>query len=69
MKGSRPLGFATISPEAEVNLPLDVQDVLEESCFEVSRRSEKNRPAAGRMLAHCVLPGDRGLVEAEVTTH
>ena len=31
MKGSWPLGFATPSSEAEVNLPLDVQDVLEES--------------------------------------
>ena len=31
MNGSRPLGVATLSPEAEVNLPLDVQDVLEES--------------------------------------
>ena len=50
MKGSQPLGVATLSPEAEVNLPLDVQDVLEESMLGGARsekRSEKKR-AAGR---------------------
>ena len=46
MKGSRPLGVATLSPEAEVKLPLDVQDVLEESMLG-GPRSEKKR-AAGR---------------------
>ena len=30
-----------------------------------ARRSDR---LAGRMLAHCVLHGDRGLVEAEVAT-
>ena len=44
MKGSQPLGVATLSPEAEVNLPLDVQDVLEESMLR-GLRSEKKRPA------------------------
>ena len=50
MKGSQPLGVATLSPEAEVNLPLDVQDVLEESMLggpRSEKRSEKKR-AAGR---------------------
>ena len=49
MKGSRPLGVATLSPEAEVKLPLDVQDVLEESMLG-GPRSEKKR-AAGRQNA------------------
>ena len=44
MKGSRPLGVATLSPEAEVKLPLDVQDVLEES-MPRGPRNEKKRPA------------------------
>ena len=46
MKGSQPLGVATLSPEAEVNLPLDVQDVLEESMREGPRSGKKR--AAGR---------------------
>ena len=44
-KGSRPLGFATPSSEAEVNLPLDVQDVLEESMLR--GQSEKREEATG----------------------
>ena len=45
MKGSRPLRVATLSPEAEVNLPLDVQDVLEESMLR--GQSEKREEATG----------------------
>ena len=41
MKGSRPLGVATLSPEAEVKLPLDVQDVLEESMLGGPRSEKK----------------------------
>ena len=67
MKGSQPVGFATPSPEAEVNLPLDVQDVLEESMLR-GLRSEKKRTAGRENAGHCALPGDRGLVEAEVAT-
>ena len=44
MKGSRPLRVATLSPEAEVNLPLDVQEVLEESMLG-GPRIEKKRPS------------------------
>ena len=44
MKGSQPLGVATPSPEAEVKLPLDVQDVLEESMLrgQSEKREEPN---------------------------
>jgi len=45
MKGSQALGVATLSPEAEVNLPLDVQDVLEESMLR--GQSEKREEATG----------------------
>ena len=41
VKGSWPLGFATPSSEAEVNLPLDVQDVLEESMLGGPRSEKK----------------------------
>eukprot|EP00108_Taenia_solium_P001310 TsM_001193100 transcript=TsM_001193100 gene=TsM_001193100 len=36
-------------------------------CLEV-REARRSEQLAGRMLAHCALPGDRGLVEAEVAT-
>ena len=45
MKGSQPLGVATPSPEAEVKLQLDVQDVLEESMLR--GQSEKREEATG----------------------
>mgnify|MGYP007088708706 CR=1 FL=1 len=32
------------------------------------REARRSEQLAGRMLAHCALPGDRGLVEAEVAT-
>ena len=41
MRGSQTLGVATLSPEAEVNLPLDVQDVLEESMLGGPRCEKK----------------------------
>ena len=45
MKSSQPLGVATTSPEAEVKLQLDVQDVLEESMLR--GQSEKREEATG----------------------
>ena len=36
-------------------------------CLEV-REARRSEQLAGRMLAHCALPGDRALVEAEVAT-
>ena len=45
MKGSRPLRVATHSPEAEVNLPLDVQGVLEDA--RLQGRSERREEATG----------------------
>ena len=50
MKGSQPLGVATPSPEAEVKLQLDVQDVLAESMLR--GQSEKREEATG-CLGEC----------------
>ena len=58
-KGSRPLGFATPSSEAEVNLPLDVQDVLEESMLR-GLRSEKKRPAGRENAGPLCSPWSQG---------
>ena len=44
-EGLQPLGVATPSPEAEVKLQLDVQDVLEESMLR--GQSEKREEATG----------------------
>ena len=59
MKGSQPVGFATPSPEAEVNLLLDVQDVLEESMLR-GLRSEKKRPAGGENAGPLCSPWSQG---------
>ena len=59
MKGSRPLGVATLSPEAEVKLPLDVQDVLEESMLR-GLRSEKKRPAGRENAGPLCSPWSQG---------
>lgn len=54
-----PLGDATPIPDIYVNIPLDGQDVLEESKVQEPTGWQE------KMLANCALPGDRGLIKVK----